>query len=87
MWNRTKNRAEALATELNELRSIFKNPTLNIVCSNSVEECVGNVDVIVTSTFATAPFLFRSMVKNNVHINGKIEIKLNSHRILHGNGN
>lgn len=70
LWNRTKERVRTLATELNQLRSTFKNPNVKIVCSNSVEECVENADVIVTTTFANAPFLFRSMVKDNVHING-----------------
>lgn len=83
MWNRSKDRAEALATEMNQLRSTFKNPDLNIVCSNSVEECVENADIIVTVTFAGTPFLFRSMVQDNVHINGK----MNEYQTLHGNWN
>lgn len=70
MWNRTKSRAEALATELNQLRRTFKNPNVNIICVNSVEECVQNADVIVTATFTSTPFLKRSMIKNHVHING-----------------
>lgn len=72
MWNRTIVRAGALAAELNQLRATFKNPHLKIVCANSAEECVESADVIVTSTFTSSPFLFRSMVKENVHINGNL---------------
>lgn len=71
LWNRTKSRAEALAVELNQLRQTFRYPNVNIVCANSVEECVRTADVIVTATFTSTPFLFRSMIKNDVHINGK----------------
>lgn len=63
-------RARALADELLSMRDTFKNPNVNVICASSVEECVENVDVIVTSTFSSSPFLYRSMIKDNVHING-----------------
>lgn len=73
LWNRTTDRAEALAGELSQLRATFKNPHMTIVFVNSVAACVEHADVIVTSTFATSPLLFRSMVaKQNVHINGNL---------------
>lgn len=55
---------------MNELRSSFKNPNVTIVCADSVAESVKYADVIVTATYTETPFLFRSMIKNNVHING-----------------
>lgn len=70
LWNRTKSRAETLSAELNQLRPSFKNPDIKIAFVDSVEECVQNADVIVTGTFTSTPLLFRSMIKNNVHING-----------------
>lgn len=70
LWNRTKSKAEALVAELNGLRLGFKNPNVKINCANSVADCVKDADVIVTATYAEAPFLFRSMIKNDVHING-----------------
>lgn len=76
MWNRTKCRAEALANELNQLRASFKNPEISIVCTDSVEECAKKADVIVTATYTSTPLLFRSMVKDNVHINGIIILLL-----------
>lgn len=73
LWNRTKSRAESLAADLNEKRNQFKNPNLTIQYSDTVEECVRNADIIVTSTFSSAPLVLRSMIKDNVHINGKFE--------------
>lgn len=70
LWNRTKSRAESLATELNQMRQSFKNPNIKVICADTVEEGAKNADVIVTGTFTSTPFLFRSMIKNNVHING-----------------
>lgn len=70
LWNRTKSRAESLVVELNELRQSFKNLNVKLFCANSVDECVKDADVVVTATYTETPFLFRSMIKNNVHING-----------------
>ncbi|XP_031627138.1 ketimine reductase mu-crystallin-like [Contarinia nasturtii] len=69
LWNRTKSRAESLIAELMQLRQSFKNPNIKIECVSTVEECAKNADVIVTATFSSSPILFRSMIKNNVHIN------------------
>lgn len=79
LWNRTKRRAEALVVELQQLRQSFKNPNVEIFCTESVADCVKFADVIVTSTYTDSPFLFRSMIKNNVHINGSF---LRIHKIL-----
>lgn len=73
LWNRTKSRAESLVADLNETRNKFKNPNLTIQCSNTVEECVRNADIIVTSTFSPTPLVFRSMIKDNVQINGNFD--------------
>lgn len=73
LWNRTKSRAESLVADLNEIRNQFKNPNLTIQCANTVEECVRNADIIVTTTFSSTPLVFRSMIKDNVHINGNFE--------------
>lgn len=70
MWNRTKSRAQTLVADLNEIRNQFKNPNLTIQCTDTVGECVRNADIIVTSTFSSTPLVFRSMIKDNVHING-----------------
>lgn len=71
LWNRTKSRAESLAADLEQMRNQFKNPAIQIRCVNSVNECVRDADIIVTGTFTSAPLLFRSMIKDNVHINGE----------------
>lgn len=71
LWNRTKKRAEDLATELNGLRQQFKNQNLNVVVCDSVAACVQNAGIIVTATNSSVPLVFRSMLKTNVHINGK----------------
>lgn len=73
LWNRTKSRAESLAADLNAIRNQFKNPNLTIQCSDTVDECVRNADIIVTSTFSENPLVFRSMIKDNVHINGNFD--------------
>lgn len=74
LWNRTESRAQTLANELNQLRSSFKNPNVKITNIDSLEESVKNADVIVTATFTSTPLLFRSMIKNNVHINGILSV-------------
>lgn len=70
LWNRTKSRAESLAAELNHMRQSFENPNINIICTDTVQKCVRNADVIVTATFTSTPILMRSWIKNDVHING-----------------
>lgn len=73
MWNRTKSRAESLVADLHEIRNQLKNPNVTIQCTDTVAECVRNADIIVTSTFSSTPLVFRSMIKDNVHINGNFE--------------
>lgn len=71
LWNRTKQRADDLAAELNQIRSQFKNQSVRINVTDSPANCVKNADIIVTATFSNTPILNRSMIKNDVHINGK----------------
>lgn len=81
LWNRNKRRAENLSTEMNSLRSKFKNPNINILVFDLVEHCVRNADIIVTATYTSTPLINRAMIKKNVHINGLFEIhftKLNN---------
>lgn len=70
LWNRTKQRAEDLVAELNQLRNTFINPQLQIVCADTVASAVSVADVIVTATYSRTPLVCRSMLKDNVHING-----------------
>lgn len=70
LWNRTKSKAESSASYLNQVRGQFKNPEIKINCFESIADCVKNADIIVTATFTSSPLLFRSMIKDNVHING-----------------
>lgn len=70
LWNRTKARAEELATELDQLRSKFVNSQTQIVCADTVASAVAAADAIVTSTYTRTPLINRSMLKDNVHING-----------------
>lgn len=39
--------------------------------ANSVGECVRDADIVVTATSSNESLLYRSMLKDNVHINGK----------------
>lgn len=75
LWNRSMQRAQDTADELKQLRSQFKNPKLNIIVLDAVDERVRNADIIVTATFSSTPVLERRMIKDNVHINGKCYIR------------
>lgn len=71
LWNRTRKRAEDLANELNSIRSQFRNSNIRVNVIDTPADCVKNADIIATTTFASTPILERSMIKDNVHINGK----------------
>lgn len=71
LWNRTRARADDLAAELNQIRNQFKNRNVRVVVVDSPASCVRNADIIVTATFTATPLLNRSMIKDDVHINGK----------------
>lgn len=71
VWNRTKSKADALASELEASKSAFKNPHITVLCFETVEHCVRNADVIVTATFTSTPLITRAMVKRGAHINGE----------------
>lgn len=70
LWNRTKVRAEKLKSELENMRSKFSNPLLEIVVCDTVADGTLVADVIVTATFTKVPILMFEAVKKNVHING-----------------
>lgn len=70
LWNRTKARAEELATELSQMQSKFVNSQTLILCADTVTSAVAAADAIVTSTYSRTPLINRSMLKDNVHING-----------------
>ncbi len=42
--------------------------SLQMETANSVETCVAQADIIVTATWATQPFIFRSMLAEGAHI-------------------
>lgn len=67
LWNRTKDRAETLKTELTELF-----PEINIVTVDSSVLCVLNAVVIVTATNSSQPLFELKDLKENAHINGKL---------------
>lgn len=71
LWNRSPQRATALASELEALRSTFRNPKVHIVIVDSVRAAVLQADIIVTATYASTPIVFRDMLKPGVHINGE----------------
>lgn len=70
LWNRTNPKAVALAAELEGIKSTFRNKNLQIIVHETVGDCVGQSDIIVTATQTRSPFLFADMLKSNVHING-----------------
>lgn len=71
LWNRTKSRAENLATKLDQMRETFINPGIEIGCSDTVEHAVASSDIVVTATSTRTPLIDRSMLSDNVHINGE----------------
>lgn len=85
VWNRTKSTAEALARELEGLRSQFKNPSITVLCFDAIEHSVRNADVIVTSTFTSTPLITRAMIKRGAHVNGELCLGFEKSTILVGN--
>lgn len=71
LWNRTKSKAEEVMTELEGMKSTFKNPKVKIFVHDSVGACVKTADIIITATHSTSPILFKEMIKDTVHINGE----------------
>ncbi|XP_055710386.1 ketimine reductase mu-crystallin [Phlebotomus papatasi] len=69
LWNRTESRATELAEELKALVAQFKNPSIKITISNSLDNCLKNTDVIVIATSSHEPLIERHHLKDNVHIN------------------
>lgn len=71
LWNRTPSKALALAAELDEKRSQFRNQSMRIVVSQSVADGVREADVIVTATNTDKPIIQRKDLKQAgaVHIN------------------
>lgn len=68
LWNRTKERAEKLRAELNELF-----PGLAIDVFDNSANCVSDADVVVTATNASAPLFGKNdLRKSSVHINGNM---------------
>lgn len=63
IWNRTRSKAEEVATELQALG-------VNVSVVDSVTECVEGADVIVTATYTAEPLIRSGMLKKGVHING-----------------
>lgn len=70
LWNRTNPKALTLATELEGIKSTFRNKNLKIFVHETVGDCVGQADIIVTATQSRSPLLFANMLKSNAHING-----------------
>lgn len=66
LWNRTKETAQKLAKELNEISNseAFR-------AYENVQECAEDADVIVTATFTQEPLVKLEFLKRNAHINGK----------------
>ncbi|MAH80656.1 MAG: ornithine cyclodeaminase family protein [Rickettsiales bacterium] len=42
---------------------------VDIIMSNSIEDCVNNADIVITTTPSKRPILRKEWLKNNVHIN------------------
>lgn len=70
LWNRTKSKTVALAAELEGMKSSFRNKNLELLVHDTVGDCVGQSDIIVTATNSRSPLLSSNMLKADVHING-----------------
>lgn len=66
LWNRTRERAERLRDELNELF-----PEVEIVVAGTSVECVIDADCVCTATNSHEPLFEIKDLKANVHINGQ----------------
>lgn len=76
LWNRSPQRATALAAELETMRTTFRNPSVHIVIVDSVKAAVREADIIVTATYASTPIVFKEMLKPDVHINGECKVMI-----------
>lgn len=65
IWNRTVERAQKLASELN----LEHNAKGLFVASATAEECVRGADVVVAATTGQATLVKRDWVKNGAHLN------------------
>lgn len=72
LWNRSVSRANVLKSELESMVASFKNKNPKIFVHESVHDCVKTADIIVTATQSETPVLFGNMLKENVHINGRV---------------
>lgn len=72
LWNRSIGKANELKKELEGMATKFGNKNLKIFTHESIRDCVKTADIIVTTTQAKSPILFDDMLKENVHINGKV---------------
>lgn len=72
LWNRTVASANDLKKELEGMASSFVDKNVKVFVHETVRECVKTADIIVTATGARSPILFEDMLKENVHINGRI---------------
>lgn len=70
LWNRTRSKALAVATELEATFGV------KVIVAENVEECVDGADVLVTATYAAEPLLKAGMLKAGVHINGIYNIEM-----------
>lgn len=83
LWNRTKNKADDLAAELEALKSTFLNKNLEIFVHDGVDSCVAQSDIIVTATNTRTPLIFANLLKANVHINGTLISKMFTFSFAH----
>lgn len=74
LWNRSLSKANELKKELESMAATFANKKLKVFTHETIRDCVKTADIIVTATQSTEPVLFADMVKENVHINGKLAI-------------
>jgi len=72
LWNRSQSKANELKRELESMTASFGNTNVKVFIHETVRDCVKNADIIVTATQSTSPILFEDMLKDNVHINGKL---------------
>lgn len=77
LWNRNKERADNLKSELDSMRSMFSNQMVELQVCDAVAEGTRMADVIVTATGSKVPVLMFDALKENAHINGKCYISVN----------
>ncbi|XP_055383833.1 ketimine reductase mu-crystallin [Condylostylus longicornis] len=69
LWNRTTEKAFSLLNCLESEKENFINKNINITVFSSIDDCVRNADIIVTSTYVDEPIIHFNMLKKDVHIN------------------